>query len=338
MALSTISTARAEQLSWLLAAAALVAILKLHLLSALFAGLLVYELVHVLAPVLQRRVSSERSRMAAVVVLTALVVGVLTLAVVGAIAFFKSDAGSLAALLQRMADIIEGARDSLPAWIVANLPEDADELRKALAVWLRSHSPELQLLGTTAGRITLHIVIGMILGAMVSLSEARQPFSRGPLALALADRCIRLGEAFKSVVFAQGRIAALNTLFTAVYLLGVLPAFGVKLPLIPALLGVTLFAGLVPVVGNLISNTIIVVVSLAHSPQMALFSLAFLITVHKFEYFLNARIIGTRINARAWELLIAMLVMEAAFGIAGAVAAPVYYAYLKQELTDRGVI
>src|SRR5690349_24602040 len=143
MAPSIPTTARADQASWLLAAAALVAILKLHLLSALFAGLLVYELVHALAPLLQRRLFSERSRLAAVVVLATLIVGLLGLAIIGAIAFFRSDAGSLAALLQRMADIIDGARSSLPAWVVERLPADADELRQTLAQWLRGHSPEV---------------------------------------------------------------------------------------------------------------------------------------------------------------------------------------------------
>jgi predicted PurR-regulated permease PerM len=56
------------------------------------------------------------------------------------------------------------------------------------------------------------------------------------------------------------------------------------------------------------------------------------------EYFLNARIVGNRINARAWELLVAMLAMEAAFGIYGVIAAPLYYAYVKDELAERGVI
>lgn len=64
----------------------------------------------------------------------------------------------------------------------------------------------------------------------------------------------------------------------------------------------------------------------------------FLVLVHKFEYFLNARIIGSHIEARAWELLIAMLVMEAIFGLAGLVAAPILYAYVKQELKDLGLV
>jgi len=37
-------------------------------------------------------------------------------------------------------------------------------------------------------------------------------------------------------------------------------------------------------------------------------------------------------------LLLAMLVMEAAFGMAGLVAAPIYYAYLKDELVGRQLI
>ena len=60
----------------------------------------------------------------------------------------------------------------------------------------------------------------------------------------------------------------------------------------------------------------------------------FLVALHKGEYFLNARIVGSRIDARSWELLLAILVMEAAFGLPGMAAAPIYYAYLKRELTE----
>jgi hypothetical protein len=33
-----------------------------------------------------------------------------------------------------------------------------------------------------------------------------------------------------------------------------------------------------------------------------------------------------------------MLVLEVAFGIAGLIAAPIYYAYIKSELSDAGLI
>ena len=96
---------------------------------------------------------------------------------------------------------------------------------------------------------------------------------------------------------------------------------------------VTFIVGLLPVIGNLISNTIIVAMALSviRSGRRSR-SLVFLIVIHKLEYFLNARIIGGQIEARAWELLIAMLVMEAAFGLPGVIAAPIFYAYIKREL------
>jgi predicted PurR-regulated permease PerM len=88
----------------------------------------------------------------------------------------------------------------------------------------------------------------------------------------------------------------------------------------------------------LISNTLIVVVALSISMSVALSALVFLIIIHKLEYFLSARIVGTQIRAFAWELLIAMLVMETLFGSAGLIAAPIYYAYLKRELAAAHLI
>jgi predicted PurR-regulated permease PerM len=134
------------------------------------------------------------------------------------------------------------------------------------------------------------------------------------------------------------RISAINTAFTAIYLLvGLRLLMGVELPFAKTLVVITFLAGLLPVVGNLISNTVILVVSLSVSPEAAFASLVFLLVIHKLEYFLNARIVGTHIRASPWELLLAMLVMEAAFGVGGLAVAPVYYAYLKDELASRGL-
>jgi predicted PurR-regulated permease PerM len=82
----------------------------------------------------------------------------------------------------------------------------------------------------------------------------------------------------------------------------------------------------------------IVIVSLSQSLSVAIGSLLYLVIIHKFEYFLNARIVGSQIRANAWELLIAIVAMEAAFGLAGVVAAPIYYAYIKSELRARDLV
>jgi len=103
-----------------------------------------------------------------------------------------------------------------------------------------------------------------------------------------------------------------------------------------ALVNGGMISGLLPVVGNIISNTIISIVALSVSFYVAVAALLYLIVIHKLEYFLNARIVGGEIRAHAWELLLALLVMEAAFGLSGLVAAPVFYAYVKRELVAQG--
>lgn len=323
--------------AWVIAGLVLVAALVLHLLPALLAGLLVYELVHVIAPRIPRA-RDTAGKVLAVTLLAVAVVTILTLLMLGIVAFLQSEAGSLPRLLQKMSEIVEGSRDKLPAWLSGAMPGDADSLKAAIIEWLRDHARELRTVGGEVGLVFAHILIGMVIGAMVSLREALPVEKGGPLANALTERTTRLGEAFRRVVFAQVRISLLNTFVSAIYLLGVLPLFGVHLPFAKTLVAITFVAGMLPVVGNLISNTVVVVVSLSVSLQVAIASLAYLVVVHKLEYFLNARIVGRQIHANAWELLLAMLVMEAAFGLPGIVAAPIYYAYLKDELSARGLV
>jgi predicted PurR-regulated permease PerM len=90
--------------------------------------------------------------------------------------------------------------------------------------------------------------------------------------------------------------------------------------------------GMMPIIGNLMSNTMLVIITLPFGLMAALSSLLFLIVLHKVEYFLNAKIIGHEIKSNAWELLIAAIVMESIFGLPGVVMAPILYAYIKHEL------
>ena len=183
-----------------------------------------------------------------------------------------------------------------------------------------------------------HILIAMIIGGMLALREVVGVEQYKPFAQALVKRFTLFGDAFRNIVFAQVRISAINTMFTGIYLALILPLMGVHLPFKKTMIAITFIVGLLPVVGNLISNAVIVVVSMSHSLGVAVSSLVFLVVIHKLEYFLNARIVGGQIRANAWELLIAMVLMEAAFGIAGVVAAPIYYAYIKSELRARALV
>lgn len=336
--LPNIKTSKFDIASWVIFAVVLVLVLIFHLLPALLAGLLVYELVHIIAPYVERKVPSARGKVVAVAFLVVVIVGLLILFGAGLLAFFRSDAGSLTELLARMASILEDSRKILPPWLLSHLPADAIAFKEEMAMWLREHADLLQIFGKEAGRVFVHIIIGMVVGGIVALHDATKDIYYEPFAKALVERASLLSESFRRVVFAQARIAALNAIFTGIYLAVVLPLLDINLPLVKTLIGITFVAGFIPVVGNLISNTIIVIVSLSQSLMVAVGSLIYLVVIHKLEYFLNARIIGDQIRAHAWELLIAMLLMEAIFGLGGIVAAPVYYAYLKSELREQRLV
>ncbi len=317
---------------------ALLLVLKAGLLAALYAGLLVYALVHLLAPRFARRLGSQPARLLAVAALGSLIVIGLSAGIWAMLSFFLSDAGSLPVLLKKLADLIDGSRNQIPPWLATHLPPSAEALQQMLTSWMRAHAAQATHIGQETGRVLVHILIGMVIGAMAALYDTTQVHRFRPLAAALHQRIVNLHLAFRQIVFAQVRIAAINAIFTGIFLVVALPMAGVHLPFVKTMILVTFVAGLLPVIGNLISNTVIVIVSLSHSLGIALVSLLFLVVIHKLEYFLNAKIIGTQINARAWELLTAMLAMEALFGVPGVIAAPVFYAYVKTELSAAGMV
>lgn len=308
------------------------------LLGALFAGLLMYSLIHLMAPKISKRISDTRARMIVAGVLGLIIIAGIGLGVWGLTVLLKTDANSLSNLFQKLADIIDASRAKFPQWALAYLPVDADSLRNLITGWLREHASDAQAMGAAAGKTLTRILIGLIIGVMVSLHDTLTPRFHRPFAAALLERASHLAEAFRNIVFAQVWISGINTVLSGVFILVILPLAGVHLPFAKSLVAITFLAGLLPVIGNLISNTVLVVVALSHSLETALACLAFMVVLHKLEYFLNARIIGSKINARSWELLIAMLVGESLFGMTGVIAAPVFYAYAKRELTARGLL
>jgi len=325
--------------SYVLAGIALVLVLGLRLLPALFAGLLVYELVQSTAPLLGQRVPSDRARVLVVALLGTIVVGLLVLLILGAVSFLRTEIGNPEQMWQeQLMPLVEKAREQLPGTIVGWLPDSVDDLRLMALELTRKHSVSLQTIGKEAARVFVHILIGMVLGAIVALSRTRPAHQVGPLASALGLRAQRLAEAFHNIVFAQIKISLLNTAFTAIFLLGVLPLMDIHVPLAKTLVVVTFIVGLLPVIGNLISNTAITIAGLSISLGVGVAALGFLILIHKLEYFLNAHFVGSRVDMPIYALLGSMLVLEAAFGVGGIVAAPIYCAWLTRELRGNGWI
>jgi predicted PurR-regulated permease PerM len=133
-------------------------------------------------------------------------------------------------------------------------------------------------------------------------------------------------RSFATVIGAQITISLINTALTAIFLLAA------QMPHAPLLIATTFLCGLVPIVGNLLSNTIIVFVALTGSLKLALSALVFLVVIHKLEYLLNSKIIGDRIRNPVWLTLIALILGERLMGIPGLILAPVVLNYLRVEM------
>ena len=132
-------------------------------------------------------------------------------------------------------------------------------------------------------------------------------------------------HSFDTVMGAQIVISAINTTLTSAFLLWN------GFPHIPVIIVMTFLCGLLPIIGNLISNTLIVGVAFTLSPNTALWSLVFLAVLHKLEYFLNSKVIGDRIKNPMWLTLLGLIIGETLMGIPGMILAPVVLHYIKVE-------
>lgn len=211
-----------------------------------------------------------------------------------------------------------------------DLPFDnAYELREILVRKLKSN---VEVITKASGFLTagfFHVLIAVFAAILAFFSpcdEDYEPNPYGTLRREFRDRMRLFLLSFEKVFGAQIVISMVNTVLTAAFLI----ALG--FPHIPFLILATFILGTLPIVGNIISNTIIVGTALTISPRHAVFALGFLILIHKGEYFLNSRIVGSSINARMWQTLAAILLGEMILGVPGIILAPAFLHYAKEEL------
>jgi predicted PurR-regulated permease PerM len=147
----------------------------------------------------------------------------------------------------------------------------------------------------------------------------------------LATRFRTFYHSFARVIGAQIAISAINTFLTSVFLIWNGYHY------VTVIIVLTFLCGLLPIIGNLMSNTLIIGVGFTVSPRVALFALIFLVVIHKLEYFLNSKIIGDRIRSPMWLTLLGLVVGEKLMGIPGMILAPVVLHYIKVEASRNKV-
>lgn len=288
---------KAQQLklmSYLIASAMLLIVLQFGLLTALLSGLLVFTLVCRFGSLQSR----SRWSMLAHISIAIFILAILIALIASSVLLIQAE-GGLGSLLGRLADILDSIRDKLPSWLATLIPQTADELKKSLTYWLRENAAMARLWSSHALEVAVQLLMGMIIGLLIALGRINNSrlnkFQSNKLALTqainsnamkislrdtLKDRVKQLYLAFLDVVAAQITIATINTLFTAIYLLIILPLCGIHLPFGKTMVLVTFMTGLLPIIGNLVSNAIITLLSVTHSFELAITSIAFLISFH----------------------------------------------------------
>src|SRR6266550_3176308 len=202
-------------------------------------------------------------------------------------------------------DVADTSIPSASAWAQKRQIElpftDFESLRQVVVGALGEEANYLRNVANVAKATTTNLVfsiLGIVAAASLFFKTGLDPYPgthrvKNNLYSICCDQVSRrfrdFYRSFATVMGAQITISLINTMLTATFL------FAVHMPHAPLLIAATLLCGLVPIVGNLVSNTIIVFIALTISLKLAIAALVFLVVIHKLEYFLNSKIIGDRI-------------------------------------------
>ena len=212
---------------------------------------------------------------------------------------------------------------------------DIDSLRAVALDSVRDALGNLGRYVKVATKESVFLLAGVVIAVGVFLNpsfEARRVKGHAKLnlytfyAARIRERVASFFHSFETVMGAQLLISAINASLTAIFV------FAIGLRYASLVIILTFLCGLLPIVGNLISNTIIIGIAFTISPVHAGWAFVFLIVIHKLEYFLNSRIIGGRIDHPMWLTLLALIIGERLMGISGIILAPVVLSFLKVEM------
>jgi len=246
------------------------------------------------------------------------------------------------AAILALPDVADTSIPSASAWAQRRQIElpftDFESLRAVVIDTLQQEAHYLRNVAHFAGSTTAVLVFSIIgivaagslfFKAGLDPHRATHPVKNNLYSICCDEVSTRFRDFYRSfatVMGAQITISLINTALTGLFVVAV------RMPHTPLLIAITFLCGLVPIVGNLVSNAIIVFVALTVSLKLAIAALVFLVVIHKLEYFLNSKIIGDRIRNPAWLTLIALIIGERLMGIPGLILAPVVLNYLRVEM------
>lgn len=310
--------------------------LQFNLLPALIAGMITYIMMGFCERVMNDSFNlGQKSRFIATIIISLIVVSLITAFSIYAFSWIYRTFSNPTVIMTELTGVIDRTVHTLPPSLSEFFPKNLDNIKQNALDFIQLHLETIKAFGKGATHNIITMILGMIIGIMIAATKSTiPPENEKILVKTIKHQTNSLVESFKHVIVAQIGIAGFNTVMTFLFLVVILPILGIHMPFTKTIIACTFFIGLIPILGNIIVNVIVLLIGLSVSISAGVLSLVFLIFIHKFEYFLNAKIIGSRIEAKAWELLLVMLIMETIFGVIGLIAAPIFYAYIKKELKE----
>jgi len=310
--------------SYVLVLLALAIVARWELGPVLIAGLFAHMMLDQAEQAFAGAGASRRAARGASVALF-VVVGLLLAAIF--VSFIEIGLIRLPLLLDRLLPRL----DALATRFGLDLPvENVQELKALILETVKDNARSISSASGLLTRGFFQILLAVVVAVLRFLGGPAAPARRDGLDVELlrecGDRAATFSASFERVMSAQIMIAAINALIAAIFLIGFRIPFRTMLTL------TTFIFGMIPVVGNVVSNSLIVAAALTRSEHLAIGALIFLIAVHKGGYFLTGRIMGARTETPMWAILLGLLVGEAALGVPGVILAPTLIHYVREEL------
>jgi predicted PurR-regulated permease PerM len=312
----------ARTISYLLFAALIVAACVLHLGPVLLAGLFSYMLLDLTHRHLAGRMPDLLARWISVAIF---------LVTASALAYLFGQFVRLAIYrIPLIATSVLPTIDQLATDYGIDWPYDTmQQLRGALIAAVRDNARSITAESGLLTRGFFQIVIGLFI-AIAKFLPDKQVERRASLFDDLTEefsaRVSLFMHSYEKVLGAQVLISAINTVITIVFVILA------GIPYVYFLTLATFILGIVPLIGNVLANAIIIGAALTQSPQRAFAAFLFLIISHKLQYLLSGRILGSTLKTPMWATLFGILVGEVLLGVPGIIIAPAVLHYAREEL------
>jgi predicted PurR-regulated permease PerM len=292
--------------------------------AALLAGIIAFLILDFTDSLLKRWLGKMLARAAALIVF-----------IVAATLFFwvLADFVRMAVLRTPMiiASLIPKLKSMADQWGVSLPFDNLDDLRFLIAGSIKNNVHQLTRASSLLTQGFLRIMLAVFSAVACFWSRGNSASGKN------SDFSIALGEelsrrmalfmnGFKKAFGAQFTVSLINTGFISFLLL----ILGI--PYIRFLVTTTFILGLVPVVGGVVTNTLILAVALTVSSKTALVAFIVLMVIHHIQYPIQGEVMGEQMKIPAWQLLLALILGEAVMGVAGMVLAPAAIHYLREEI------